>query len=142
MGSCKIIFGPMFSGKSTKLRQEMTTLADVGAKVLYINHSKDSRNTESFDSNITTHHSGYKGLSNKIRPIKASKLSEIEINNYDAIGIDEGQFFDDLEVTVRDWVLNKNKHVIIASLDGNFLMGTFGQASRLISICDSGNIRN
>jgi len=120
VGSCKIIFGPMFSGKSTKLRQEITTLADVGLKTLYINHSIDNRKTEAYDQIITTHHSGFKGLSDKIDVIKINALSRIDVSMYDAIAIDEGQFFDDIDEVVREWVLKDAKIVIIASLDGDF----------------------
>ncbi len=140
VGSCKIIFGPMFSGKSTKLRQEITTLADVGLKVLYINHPKDSRDIEFHDKFITTHHSGCKGLSNKVNSIKVEKLSIIDVSSYNAIAIDEGQFFEDIEEVVRDWVLKKAKIVIIASLDGDCMMNVFGGVCKLICICESGNI--
>jgi thymidine kinase len=136
-GSCKIIFGPMFSAKSTKLRQEITTLADVGLKTLYINHSIDNRETESKDQNITTHHSGFKGLSDKVNAIKIDKLSKVSVLDYDAIAIDEGQFFEDLEKVVRNWVLDENKIVMIASLDGDFMMKPFGDANKLICISES-----
>ena len=72
--------------------------------------------------------------------IKTDLLSKIDISSYDAIGIDEGQFFDDLDVVVRDWVLRKNKIVIVASLDGNYMMEPFGKAHNLICICDPGNV--
>lgn len=140
IGSCKILFGPMFSKKSTRLREEITTLADVGLKCLYINNSKDERKTEAQDQNITTHHSGFKGLSDKVKIIKVKNLSSVDVSDYDAIAIDEGQFFEDLEKVVRDWVLKKAKIVIIASLDGDSMMEPFGQAHRLVCICESGNI--
>lgn len=140
IGSCRLIFGPMFSGKSTTLRKELTTLADIGLKVLYINHSSDIRKTEKGDKIITTHHSGFKGLSDKITVIKNSNLRNIDINKYDVIGIDESQFFDELDEVVREWVLFKNKHVIVASLDGDYMMRPFGKAHNLISICESGDI--
>lgn len=140
VGSCRIIFGPMFSGKSTKLRQEITTLTDIGLKVLYINHSIDNRKTESQDHNITTHHSGFKGLSDKVNSIKIENLSTVDISSYDAIAIDEGQFFKDIEEVVRDWVLKEAKIVIIASLDGDFMMKPFGEVYKLICICESENI--
>ena len=139
-GSCRIIFGPMSSGKSTKLRQEITTLADVGLKTLYINHSIDNRKTEAYDQVITTHHSGFKGLSDKITVVKINALSRLDVSAYDAIAIDEGQFFDDIEETVREWVLKDAKIVIIASLDGDFMMRPFGKVINLICICESGNV--
>jgi thymidine kinase len=140
-GSCRIIYGCMFSAKSTKLRQEITTLADVGFDTLYINHPIDVRKTESQDRNITTHHSGFKGLSDKVTCIKTDKLSKVNVSKYNAIAIDEGQFFskDDIEI-VRDWIENKNKIVIIASLDGDYKRKSFGKVYKLIPLCESGNI--
>lgn len=139
-GSCRIIFGPMFSRKSTTLRDEITTLADIGLKVLYVNSAKDVRNSQVQDSDTSTHHSGFKGFSDKVTRVKTSRLGDLNINKYDAIGIDEGQFFEDLEVTVRNWVLKKTKIVIIASLDGDFMMRPFGQAHTLICLCEPGDI--
>lgn len=140
VGSCRIIFGPMFSGKSTTLRDEITTLADIGLKVVYINHAKDVRTTEAQDQHITTHHSGFKGLSSKVNVIKVEHLKDVNPDEYDGYAIDEGNFFDDLDVVVRDLVLNKGKIVIIASLDGDYLMNPFGKAHNLISICEPGDI--
>lgn len=140
VGSCKIIFGPMFSGKTTKLLQELTTLADVGLKSLYINHKDDQRLTEKKVKNVTTHHSQFNGLSTKLDSISVETLKEINVDKYDAIGIDEGQFFSDLDVVVRMWVIQKCKIVIIASLDGDFMMNPFGKAKELICICEPGNI--
>jgi thymidine kinase len=117
-----------------------TTLADIGLNVLYVNHQKDVRLTESSDRNLTSHHSGFKGLSDKVNVLKTDCLSQIDVTPYHAIGVDEGQFFEDLDVVVRDWVLNKNKIVIIASLDGNYMMEPFGKAHNLICICNPGDV--
>lgn len=140
IGSCRILFGPMCSHKSTTLRKEITTLADIGLNVLYVNHQKDVRLTESSDRNLTSHHSGFKGLSDKVSVLKTDCLSQIDVTPYHAIGVDEGQFFEDLDVVVRDWVLNKNKIVIVASLDGNYMMEPFGKAHNLICICNPGDV--
>lgn len=130
----------MFSGKSTTLRSEITTLADIGLDVLYINHVKDIRTTEAQTKDVTTHHSGFKGLSDKVNAIKVDKLSEVDVSNYHVIGVDEGQFFKDIDVVVRDWVVNMSKIVIIASLDGDFMMRPFGKAHKLICLCESGDV--
>lgn len=140
VGSCRILFGSMVSSKSTHLRKEITELADIGLKVLYINYTDDIRVTESGDGYITTHHSGYKGLSDKVATIPALLLTDVDVTEYDAIAIDEGQFFKDLDVVVRKWVLQQSKIVIIASLDGNFMMEPFGKAHNLICLCEPGNV--
>jgi len=136
VGSCKLRIGPMFSGKTSAVVQEGTTLADIGMEVMYINHSDDIRSTTSKSKNMTTHHSTKKSLSDKIDTISTKKLSKINIDKYDVIIVDEAQFFNDLEVTVRHWVLELNKIVYVASLDGDFNMKSFGQVKELLCIAD------
>lgn len=136
-GSCRIIIGPMFASKTTKLIHELVTFADVGFKCLYINHFLDQRTTKSFDGTISTHHSQFSHLSNKVDSLKMETLEPIDVEKYDVIGVDEGQFFIDLNKTVRRWVLESNKRVIVASLDGDSNMNVFGQALQLIPISES-----
>lgn len=143
-GSCEIIFGPMGSGKTSKLTHELAMFADVGGKigmkVLYINYIGDNRSTENNTQYVTTHSSQSKGNSKKIDEIKVEKLSEVDVSQYHVIGIDEGQFFSDIVETVRKWVLELNKKVIISSLDGDINMKPFGQVSQLICICEPDSI--
>jgi thymidine kinase len=67
MGSLTIIFGPMFSGKTTRLIQELTRFVDVTqeshfTKCLLINHTFDNRNPE---LKISSHASSFKGVPGK-----------------------------------------------------------------------------
>ena len=130
-----IFFGPMFSGKTSKLLHRLTTCADVGLNVLYINHADDNRGTEKQDSHVTTHNSQFNGTSDKIRKIKSSSLNNLDVSNYDVIGVDEGQFFPDIVEAVRKWILKYKKHVFIASLDGDANIQTFGRVHELICLC-------
>jgi len=139
-GELTIFFGPMFSGKSTELIRQLTTAADIGLKTLYINHTFDDRTVESTDGIVTTHNSGFSKLSKKIDFIKTSDLSTINVLPYNVIGIDEGQFFVGLANIIRKWFYHLNKRIIIASLDGNFLMLPFGEVNQLISMCEPNNI--
>lgn len=138
-GQLTLILGPMFSGKTTRLIQELVTLADVGLKVLHINHETDKRETEGSDLNVTTHHSSFKGISNKVDTISTYKLSNVDVSKYDVIGIDEGQFFSesvngssDLETQVRKWMYDLNKIVYVASLNGDSMMKPFGATKELL----------
>ena len=134
-GQLFIYFGPMFSGKTTKLIRELVTYYDVASKaginlkVIYINHGADNR--KSIDNTASSHHSMFYQLPGGLPALKTLKLSSVDVTNYDIIGIDEAQFFDDLAVTVRDWVINKGKFVLISSLDGNSELNSFGQAHQL-----------
>lgn len=115
VGSLEIIFGPMFSGKSTRLRYLLTRDSDVGMNCLYITHSDDVRGLDQKtirDKVSTTHHSSAGSLSDKITQVAVSNLKNINIDEFNVIGIDEGQFFDDLEKMVRRWLLKKVKQFI------------------------------
>ena len=132
-----IIFGQMFSGKTTKLITELTTCADIGLRTLYINHSDDCRKTKKFDNFLTSHSSQFDKLSSEISAIKIKSLKNMDVSAYDVIGIDEAQFFEDLIENVRKWVLEDKKHIFIASLDGDCFIKPFGNASELICLCQS-----
>lgn len=130
-----IFFGPMFSGKTTKMLHRLTTCADVGLNVLYINHSDDERETDKQDSHVTTHNSQFNGTSSKISKKKISALVDLNVSAYDVIGVDEGQFFPDIVEAVRKWVIKYKKHVFIASLDGDANIQPFGHVHELICLC-------
>jgi len=140
VGSCAIFFGSMWSSKTTELCKTLTMYADIGLRVLYINHADDIRVTEKGSNNLTTHHSSFVELSEKITKTCVKKLEDINIDEFDVIGVDEGHFFSDLDTEVRKWVLEKNKIVNIASLDGDFRMRPIGKAKNLICLCEPGNI--
>ena len=139
-----IAFGPMFSGKTTWLTLKLSTCADVGLKVCLVNHEDDVRLTESSDGNITTHSSQFKYLSPKITAMKLKSLRDESFDEYDVIGIDEGQFFDnklpngipEIVHVVRELILKKEKIVFISSLDGDFRAQPFGYVKELICLCD------
>jgi thymidine kinase len=50
--------------------------------------------------------------------------------------INEGQFFQDLQVGVSELVNKFNAHVYVAGLDGDFKREKFGQMLDLIPLCD------
>lgn len=136
-GTLNIRVGSMYSGKSTWLNFELTEFADKGFSVLKIIHSSDNRtDVASNDNSGSTHNSTFKSLSPKIDVIKTETLSNIDIDKYHIIGIDEGQFFNDLYDSVYNWVENKNKHVRVVGLDGDFAKRKFGQILDLIPICN------
>jgi thymidine kinase len=137
MGSLTIIFGPMFSGKTTKLIHELTRFMDVTAeshstKCVLINHSFDDRNTE---IGVSSHGSSFKGISELIDIKKTNKLESMDCSFYDVIGIDEGQFFEDLEL-VCEWV-KSGKNVIISGLISDSFMKPFGKIHTLIPFSDN-----
>jgi len=129
-----LIIGPMYSGKSTELIRRLTIFSEMKLKVLYINSKIDDRS----DENFSTHSPILKSLGN-ITSIKVQHLSELsnEIDNYDIIGIDEAQFFENLEKFVINLVESKNKKVIIAGLSSDYKRENFGDIMPLVRCCDN-----
>lgn len=139
MVSLTVIFGPMFSGKTTRLVQELTRFADVislsenlKSKCLFINHIFDTRNPE---LGVSSHGSSFKGISSLIDVIQTKELKTVNVLNYDVIGIDEAQFFEDLE-TVLTWVA-VGKNVIVSGLISDCFMKPFGKIYNLIPSADT-----
>lgn len=69
------------------------------------------------------------------KALKASKLNDIknQATKYDVVGIDEGQFFEDI-VEVAEYLANKGIVVIIAALDSTFQRKPFGNIINLIPL--------
>jgi len=134
-GYAKVFIGPMFSGKSSALAREATTHADVGHKVIYINHVDDQRNIHG-DDFFSTHHSSSSKLSDKISCTKVKSLLTVDVSNYDVVAIDECQFYDDLLEAVTLWVKEQKKIVLCAGLNGDAFQKPFGQMLNLIPFAD------
>lgn len=133
-----IIIGPMYSGKSSELLRRLSTVTEVGLRALYINHSCDTRNTESV---FSTHNSQLrkKPDDSKIVMTNITQLEDISpsmLRECDIIGIDEAQFFESLDI-VKQWINTQQKRVIIAGLDGDYKRRKFGKITDLIPECDS-----
>jgi thymidine kinase len=135
VGTLQLIIGPMFSGKTTMLIHQLTKYADMGWRVLYINHSDDNRETEIKKGDVTTHNSSFSGLSSKIVSMKTDCLSTIDVSDFDWIGVDESQFFSDLK-TVLIWINKKQKNVICSGLDGDSNRDPIGSILTLVPQCN------
>lgn len=129
-GRLELIIGCMFSGKSTELIRRLKRYKAIDKNVLVINSTKDTRSTEHV---LKTHDDV------TFNCIKTNNLNEVfmskDFRNIEIIGIDEGQFFEGL----YDFVLNAlhlDKHVIIASLDGDSNQHSFGETLSLIPLAD------
>ena len=129
-GRLELIMGCMFSGKSTELIRRLKRYKAINKNILVINSAKDTRSTEQ----VLKTHDGV-----TFNCIKTNNLNEIfkskDFRNVEIIGIDEGQFFNGLYDFVMG-SLNLDKHVIVASLDGDSNQETFGETLSLIPIAD------
>ena len=133
-GYLKVFTGAMFSSKTSNLIKEVTQFADFHqeSNCLIINSSKDTRDSKNC---ISSHNSSYKGLSSKITVLSTDNLLDVDINNYNVIGIDEASFFNDLKTAVELW-LAFNKYIIVAGLDSDFMGQKFGQINELLHLSD------
>ena len=132
--SLDIIFGPMFSGKTTELLRRLNICASAGLKVLYINSILDTRCGDKCFSSHNDSTQASKLIEFKMT--KNLKQIENEVNSYDVVGIDEAQFFTDLKDFVLEMVESKMKKVIVAGLNGDFERKPFGQINDLITFSD------
>jgi len=127
-GSISLIFGPMFSGKSTELVRRLKRFQIAKRRVLVIKYGKDVR--YSVDK-LSTH-------DRQMMPaVSASRLEEVidRIDGYDVIGVDEGQFFPDVVQFCED-VAQLGKTVIVSALDGDFRRKPFGSILELIPLAE------
>ena len=143
----ELIIGPMYSGKTSQLVEIYNQCKFCNISVAVINHSIDTR----YDEKLLTTHDQIKipciqtTLLRSIWDYKDidthfDKNSEnhIKIRSSDVILINEGQFFEDLYIVVKD-MLKYNKRVYICGLDSDFERKKFGQMLDLIPLCDKVN---
>ena len=130
-GRIDLIIGPMFCGKSTELLRRVRRYQYAGKRCLVLKYAKDKRYS---DDTVMTH-----DKSNSLPAQNVVRLSDVEItpdSQYDVVGIDEGQFFDDLE-EFAERVANMGVVVVIAALDGDFQRKPFGKICQLIPMAES-----
>lgn len=137
-GSISLITGPMFAGKTTELMRRLRRFEIAGKTVKIIKHAKDTR--YGADGKVVTHDTVV------CSALVASSLGDEkvmeEMRDAHVIGIDEGQFFEDLSVICCYWA-DKGKNVIVAALDTNFMRLPFPYAetfapdfiSKLTAVC-------
>jgi len=129
-GRIEVVFGPMFSGKSSELIRRVRRHQIAKKECLVLNYAKDTRYTDS--DACCTHDK------NMLKATRINLLSQVDslVENQDVVAIDEGQFFDDLVYHAEKWA-NQGKIVIIAALDATFEMKPFGNICELLPLAES-----
>ena len=126
-----LIYGPMFSGKTSELIRNLSIYSSMELNVLYVNCIKDNRTNEDFSS-----HNPNLRLPQNVTTIKVNKLvdllTKLDIEKIDIIGIDEAQFFSDLHDVVLELIEKYKKRVIVVGLDSDYNRNKFGQILDLI----------
>jgi len=137
-GFLKIIMGPMFSGKTSSIIELNRKYSFTDMTILVINYAEDKR----YSSNMLSTHDKI-----MIPCLNILKMEEIfqditienidtNINDYDVILINEGQFMPDLKKYVIKLVEELNKIVYVFGLDGDFKRNGFKQMMELIPYAD------
>lgn len=128
-GQIQVIFGPMFSGKSTELMRRVRRFQVAQYNCLVVKYSKDTRYS---DTGMATHDK------NTMEAVAAIRLSDVRAAALAAsvIGIDEGQFFPDT-VEFCEEMANLGKTIVVAALDGTFQRKAFGNILNLVPLAES-----
>ena len=123
-----ITFGPMFAGKSTELLRKIKRYKVAEKATVVIKYANDNRYSEDC---VSTHDK------QMIKAIACTQLYDVaeQVKDFEVIGIDEGQFFDDI-IEFSEEMANKGKIIVIAALDGTFERKKFGKVVDLIPLAE------
>ncbi len=134
-GRIEVIIGPMFSGKTSELMRRIRRYTAAEKRAIVIKYARDNRHDNANMHTLTTHDGDSHiavAWNEKELWINIASLCE----EYDIIGIDEGQFFIKLFDSV-DFLSRNGKTVIVAALNGTFQQKLFGETHLLMCIADS-----
>jgi thymidine kinase len=119
----------MFSGKTEELIKRIRRAKFAKQKVIIFKPSIDTRYNK---NQIVSHDSSAIDCIAISKPIEMISLAK----NYDVIGVDEIQFFDESIVDCCLTLIQKGKRVIGAGLDMDFEGNPFGSTPKLLAIAD------
>jgi thymidine kinase len=131
-GNIQLILGPMFAGKSSELLRRVSRYQIAKKSCILIKYIHDNR----YDNRCIATHDHY--IKNDgTQTIATQELFTVQhmTQDYEVIGIDEGQFFIDL-LPFCEQAANNGKIVIVSALDGDFLRKPFGSVCDLIPLAE------
>ena len=128
-GWLEVVCGPMFSGKSEELIRRLRRAEIAGQRALIVKPLIDDR----YDVGHVVSHAGA-----KMRAVTASSGADVRrlAAGYDAIGIDEVQFFDDSVVDAIDALVSDGARVVAAGLAQDFRGLPFGAMPTLLCVAE------
>ncbi|KAK3705178.1 hypothetical protein QZH41_013974 [Actinostola sp. cb2023] len=128
-GQIQVIFGPMFSGKTTELLRRIKRYQVANHRCLVVKYDMDTR----YNINGIATHDRQTLAATACSVLYSIKKQALKSS---VIGIDEGQFFPDV-VEFAEEMASEGKTVIIAALDGTFQRKAFGNILNLVPIAES-----
>lgn len=120
---------------SSAVLRKLSQYGELNKKTLYINHAMDTRSDKAFSthSKITNQYPNVE----MVKTGNLRNLSEEYLCNFDIIGIDEAQFFDEYLIEfVKNLVDKHKKYLIVVGLDGDFNRKKFGYILDLVPLAD------
>lgn len=125
-GWIEVVCGSMFSGKTEELIRRLNRARIAKQRVQIFKPQIDKRYSE---ENVVSHDA------NSVASIPVQSASQILFysNEYDVVGIDEAQFFDDELASVCEQLANAGVRVIVAGLDMDFQGKPFGPIPALLA---------
>lgn len=141
-GRIELILGPMFSGKSSEIIRLIRRYKAAGSNCVIIKYDKDTRySNDKFSTHDLQQHDAI-SCNCKLMDVYS------EMKDYDVVGIDEGQFFEDIREFAEELAAN-GVVVFVSALDGKFTREKFGNIldlvpcaeaiTKLSAICVCGN---
>jgi thymidine kinase len=119
----------MFSGKSEELIRRVRRAEIAGLRALIVKPAVDNR----YDVGHVVSHGGA-----KMRAVTAASSAELRrlAAGYEAIGVDEVQFFDDGIVDALAELVGRGARVVAAGLAQDFRALPFGPMPTLLAVAD------
>jgi len=143
-GYLTIVFGPMFSGKTSYLIESIKNiylingLKKVKTFAVVLNHGTDNRSLNKIGS-LTTHNNSFKfsSLPSEVKFLSTTDLRDVydDLKESDYIFIDECQFFKNLEETVKK-LLKDGKNIMLSGLVTDSDLNPFGEMHNLFPFAD------
>ncbi len=128
-GWIEVVCGSMFSGKTEELIRRLNRARIANQKVEIFKPAVDTRYDE---EDVVSHNSN----AVKSNPVQNASQILFYDQDFEVVGIDEAQFFDDELITVCDELANRGKRVIVAGLDMDFTGKPFGPIPKLMAIAE------
>lgn len=128
-GWIEVICGSMFSGKTEELIRRLKRARIARQKVEIYKPVIDTR----YDEEEVVSHDA-----NSIRstPVETANQILLMANDFDVVGIDEAQFFDDELAAVCNTLANNGVRVIVAGLDMDYTGKPFGPMPALLATAE------
>ncbi len=132
MGSVELVFGPMFSGKTSLMlsKTKEYLAASAAGRVVLVKHDVDVRR-----EGITTHDGQIFVECERSKIVNTKKLADLSLSGATFVGVDEGQFFPDLADVCAKWA-QAGVRVVVAALSGDASCKPYSTVSRLVAVSD------